>query len=291
MRIKELVRLFVPPVFFVRPDKLRLRGLAAESLVEWEYVPEGWEYIRKHPEVKGWNVNEVLQVCKSKWPKFVSMVQSTGPLGIAHESDLSTNTDIYSHNGAMSFGYAVGLAAHSLDSLSMLDWGGGIGHYYLFAKALLPNVEIDYHCKDTPLLAGYGAQLLPQQHFYSDESCLNSTYDFVMANTSMHYTEDWQSLLLGLARSTRRYLYVACLPTVLEAASFVFVQRPYAYGYNTEYLAWCLNQAEFLKYARNAGLELVREFVYGYAPRIHRAPEQNQYRGYLFRPLQGERDK
>ena len=165
----------------------------------------------------------------------------------------------------------------------MLDGGGGIGHYYLLAQALLPGVEIVYHCKDVPALTGYGAQLFPEQHFCSDETCLQRVYDFVLASASMHYTEDWQALLRRLAGATRDYLYVADLPTVLEAPSFVFVQRPYEYGYNTEYLGWCLNRTEFLRVAAGAGLHLLREFVYGHRPLIHGAPEQNAHRGYLFR--------
>jgi hypothetical protein len=78
------------------------------------------------------------------------------------------------------------------------------------------------------------------------------------------------------------FLFVTRLPVVQTHASFVFVQRPYAYGYNTEYWGWCLNQAEFLAQASQAGLTLVREFVTGEAPVITDAPEQCEYRGFLF---------
>jgi putative methyltransferase (TIGR04325 family) len=249
---------------------------------EWEYIPEGWAYADAHPEIKGWNVPDVLETYKRKWPQFMARVQGKGPLGTAHESALTTDEDIRSHNTTMAFAYVLALSAHRRDLLSMLDWGGGIGHYYLLAQTLLPDMEIEYHCKDVPLLADYGGQLFPDQHFYSDESCLGRTYDLVMASTSLHYTEDWRTLLQHLAGATRGYLYIANLPSVRKAASFVFVQRPYHYGYNTEYLAWCLNRAEFLQAADCAGLGLIREFVYGYRPLIRGAPEQNAYRGYLF---------
>lgn len=127
------------------------------------------------------------------------------------------------------------------------------------------------------------AQLFPQQHFYPDERCFDRVYDFVLASVSIHYTEDWPALLQRLAGATSGYLYIANLPSVQQAPSFVFVQRPYQYGYNTEYLAWCLNRTEFLHTAERAGLHLLREFVYGHQPFIHGASEQNSYRGYLFR--------
>ena len=74
------------------------------------------------------------------------------------------------------------------------------------------------------------------------------------------------------------------LPSVLHANSYAFVQRPYVYGYNTEYLGWCLNRDEFLQQASSAGMRLVREFVTGEQPFIDNAPEQCLYRGFLFEP-------
>jgi len=269
----------MPPIIF---NIFRWLCNKGKSYVEWEYIPQGWAYTKKHPEIKGWNVLDILDTYKKKWPKFVAMIQGTGPLGIAHESNLTTNENINSHNEMMAFAYVFALAARHKDRISILDWGGGIGHYYLLAKALLPGVEIEYHCKDVPVLSKHGAQLFPQQHFYLDERCFDRTYDIVLVSTSLHYTEDWQILLQRLASATREYLYIANLPSVREVASFVFIQRTYHYGYNTEYLGWCLNETEFLRTAERAGLKLMREFIYGHRPYIHGAPEQNIYRGYLF---------
>ena len=280
MTLKDMIRLVTPPVLIHLVKRL---SSERKFRVEWVYIPEAWDYAETHPEVKGWNVQDVLETYKKKWPQFVAMVQGRLPLGIAHESALTTNEDLTSHNTMMAFGYVLALAAHKKDHLSMLDWGGGIGHYYLLTQALLPEVEIEYHCKDVPVLCEYGAQLFPQQHFYPDERCFDRVYDFVMASASLHYTEDWQSLLKRLAGATSGYLYIADLPSVQRASSFVFVQRPYQYGYNTEYLSWCLNRTEFLHIAERAGLDLLREFVYGHQPLIHGAPEQNSYHGYLFR--------
>lgn len=278
---RYIAKRIVPPIF-IDIGKWAMRNILRKA-PEWEYIPEGWAYAKTHREIKGWNVPEILEIYKRRWPRFVSLVEGTGLLSIAYESDLNTNADLNSHNTIMSFAYAITRAAHGLDSLRVLDWGGGIGHYNLLAKAVLPGIKIDYHCKDVPLLAEYGTQLFPEQHFYKDEKCLRQVYDFVMASTSLHYVEDWQGLLADLTQATKAYLYIAHLPIVSQASSFVFVQRPYAYGYNTEYLAWCLNRECFLRHAEAIGLKLVREFIYGYRPLIYKAPEQNEYRGYLFK--------
>lgn len=283
---RQVLRDLTPPILWPTLRKLRValsKGNSKPEAKEWEYIPEGWAYAETRGDVQGWNVPDILAVYQRKWPRFVALVEGAGPLGVAHESDLSTNSDVNSHNTIMSFGYSLALAAQRSKAFSILDWGGGIGHYYLLAKTLLPRVTIEYHCKDVPLLAEYGAQLFPQQRFYADESCLERTYDFVMASTSMHYTEGWQDLLAGLAKATRGYLYISRLPTVLKTRSFVFVQRPHAYGYNTEYLGWCLNCGDFLKEAEKLRLTMIREFVVAERPSIANAPEQCQYRGFLFR--------
>jgi putative methyltransferase (TIGR04325 family) len=165
----------------------------------------------------------------------------------------------------------------------MLDWGGGIGHYYLLSQNLVPALEIDYHCKDVPVLAEHGRSLFPKAHFYTDETCLERKYDFVLVSGSFQYSQDWVSALKGLAQATGGYLFITRLPIAHQAPSFVIVQRPYQYGYNTEYLGWCLNRGEFLQCAQKLGLELIREFVVEPLPPIHRAPEQPEHWGFLFR--------
>jgi hypothetical protein len=62
----------------------------------------------------------------------------------------------------MTYAYALSLSTRHKSSISMLDWGGAIGHYYLLSEKLVPDLEIDYHCKDVPVLAEYGRSLFPK---------------------------------------------------------------------------------------------------------------------------------
>ena len=280
MRFRKLLRQITPPILVTATRPFRQRR---QQPVEWEYIPEGWAYAHGHPAVKGWDVPGVLATYQRKWPRFVELVQGTGPLGLSHETPLTTRESASNHNMVMTFGYALALAARHRDRLTVLDWGGGIGHYYLLAQALLPDVAIEYHCRDLPLLCTQGAQLFPDQFFYTDDSCLRQRYDFVLASSSLQYAQDWRNVLQRLVAATAGYLFIANLPIVQQTGAFVFVQRPYHFGYATEYLAWCLNQNELLATAAGAGAQLVREFVYAFVPHIQHAPEQCTYRGYLFR--------
>jgi putative methyltransferase (TIGR04325 family) len=187
----------------------------------------------------------------------------------------------------MVYAYVLALAAKTKDRVSILDWGGGIGHYYVLSKALLPDVGIDYHCKDLPLLCQHGRTLFPEATFYEDdEKCFEKTYDLVLASSSLQYSQDWERVASRLASVSRPYLLISRLPIVHSVPSFVAVQRAYPYGYQTEYLGWHLNRETFLNHVTSRGMELVREFLIFHRPHIHNAPEQGEDRGFLFKATQ-----
>lgn len=264
-------RRFVPPIFIDWFRSLFPRETG------WRYLPDGWQ-VGDEVQADGWSAETVLETYREKWPLFVRAVSGPGPLGVAHESSCERRDDMLSHNVVMSFGYVLGLAAQSKPRMSLLDWGGGTGHYYLFAQALFPSLELDYHCKDVASLARFGTALFPEAHFYDTSECLQRSYDLVMASASLLYARDWRALITELAGATGRYLYIANTPMVQHVPSFPFVQRHYA----TEYVGWCLNAKEVRQAAEKSDLVLVREFVYGYRPIIRGAPEQPAYHGFLF---------
>jgi len=256
---------------------------------EWLLIPQGWDYARDHPEVQGWNVSSVLRTQQEKWSTFTSLLDDSGPLGFTHEADLTNREDVFCHNTVMTFAYVLALSALGRRRISLLDWGGGVGHAFALATRLLPGVTIDYHCMDVPLLAEHGQHLFPDQHFSSDEECLEREYDLVVASGSLQYWEEWQHLAQRLARSTSRYLLLTSVPVIERAASFVFLQRAHSFGYETEYLGWCFNRHELVSAVEAGGLRLVRELIVGYRPPIAGAPEQNVFKGFVFEAPQAGR--
>lgn len=281
---KDVVKKLVPPIF-MDAFGWGKRKIKRFGYIESEYVPEGWEYSKKESAVKGWNETSILDVYKKEWPLFEEMAVGKGPLYTNPSFQWNSHMAVESHNILACFKYAIALACSGREKVSFLDWGGGIGFYYLFAKAALPGVKVNYCCKDMPIFVEYGKKNLPECEFLSDDSWCGRTFDLVMASSSIQYAVDWKTLLTRLAGSAERYLYIAQIPVIKENPSFVFIQRPYLYGYRTEYLAWCLNKNEFVEYATGCGLALVREFDQAYRPVIHGAPEQNEYRGFLFEKI------
>lgn len=283
--MKKIIQDLLPPFIWRILRKTYLSFLKKSKYIEWEYIPRGWLAETTDSNIKGWNVDSVLNTYKGNWDDFQSALNDKLPLGISPESNNINRIELTNHNIMMTYAYVLALSSLNKSFISMLDWGGGIGHYYFISKALLPDLEIDYYCKDVSVLVDYGKENFPNLSFYTDESCLKRTYDFVLASTSLHYSQDWVNTFKGLAKATSGYLFVTRLPILQNSKSYVMVQRPYQYGYDTEYLGWCLNKQEFLNVANSLGLVLVREFFSQGSEFIYGAPEQPQYFGFLFKSL------
>lgn len=279
VRLKQFIKAVLPPII---TDRLKRRARPAPVDVEWEYLPAGWPDSTDWPD-GGWNQLTVSETQRAKWKLFCDRVAGVAPLGIAHEATELSNVDDTAHHAVMTFGYVLARAAHMRSELSVLDWGGGSGHFYVLARALMPHLSLDYHCKDVPVLCANGSAFLPDVHFHSDDrEPLCRTYDLVMASTSLHYSQDWRETLCRLAAACSSYLFITGLPLVDASPSFVVLQRPHRYGYHTEYAGWFLNREEFLSAARHCNLSLEREFLAVHRPLVPGAPEQAEYRGFLF---------
>jgi putative methyltransferase (TIGR04325 family) len=248
----------------------------------WEYVPEGFAR-----QAKGWNVEAISDAYREKWPSYLAAIEGTKPLGVNHEVPCGQSVgfeDHGAHNMLVSYAYVLALAARRRDRISLLDWGGGVGHYLALSRALVPGVEIDYHCRDVPVLVQHGRELFPEATFYDDDSCLERSYDLVLASASLQYAPDWKATLAALAGATDGLLYVTRAPVAVRSPSFVVLQRAYDYGYDTEYLGWVFNREELLATAQAAGGRLVREFLLSAWLSAAGAPEApTGHRGFLFR--------
>jgi putative methyltransferase (TIGR04325 family) len=292
-RLKWTAKAITPPILILGAKKaLGLRtptpraeegqtpagGLTPAEPPEWEYVPEGWAR-----PAKGWDVDAVARAYGDKWPAYLAAIAAPNPLGVHHETAEVTTGDVGAHNMLVSFAYVIALASRGHDRLSVLDWGGGLGHYRALARSVVPGLELEYHVKETPAICAQGREVAPEIVFHEDESCLERRYDLVVASSSLQYAQDWRGLLDRLAGAAESYLYVARVPVALSAPSFVVLQRAYAYGYETDYLGWVLNRHEFLAYAAGAGVSLAREFLLDARFAAVGAPETPvEHRSFLF---------
>jgi putative methyltransferase (TIGR04325 family) len=250
---------------------------------EWEYLPGTWDQALQDRQVRGWDADGVVRTQLAAWPAFLESIAAPRAFDLAKGN---AGGDISFHNGVMSFAYVLSLtAAKTGGRVRCLDWGGGVGHYYRLARALFPDMRFDYMCKEMPKLCLAGARLNPEASFVSDETiCREKSFDLVMASTSLHYSPDWQAVLRNLIGCAVHYVFINRLPVVMQHASYIMVQRPYRYGYETEYIGWCVNQSDFLAGAQRAGARLERMFLCGEGNhiKVQGAPEQACYKGFLF---------
>jgi putative methyltransferase (TIGR04325 family) len=284
IRIKKLAHLLLPPLairWLARtkpiPQQVPLRVAQPKPFLE--YAPDGWKTREASSEIKGWNVESVIQIEESKWQVFCNNCLGTGPLGFSHEhTDLTQVRNVSFHNVHMTYAYVLALVTHLKADLSILDWGGALGHYYQLGRSLVPDVAIDYHCKEVPAMVDAGKRLNPEVHWYTDETCLNRTYDLVMNNSSLQYMRDWPETLRRLARAANEYLFLGRMPIADKGPTFFAIQRVY----ETEMIHQQFNQEEFLAIVEAEGFRVVREFV-GERFSIDNAPEQCELRSWLFK--------
>jgi len=251
---------------------------------QWEYLPNGFNTKIKSD---GWDLQSIVDLQVSKWELFKNAVNSLKPLGINHESNNQQfNLDLYSHNTIYSYAYVLLLSSHNKSSIKILDWGGGIGHYGIISDSLLKPIKINikYNCYDLSKFCIAGSKLNPNYTYFDNtKSALNNNYDLIIASSSLWYEQDWKETMLNLANSTNEYLYITRMNFISKKESYVAVQRPSIFGYNTEYMCWIINENEFIAHAKKIGLELIREIYIGHSFPIFKAPEQGHFKGFIFK--------
>jgi putative methyltransferase (TIGR04325 family) len=284
--MKRIVKLLLPPILTsLLEDKLRGMSHRQATL---EYAPGGW----KSPQgsrMTGWNAESIVQSKKAQWDEFFQLVRGTGPLVFSPESaDVSDTQKLSVHDVYMTYAYVLALAAHHKTRVSVLDYGGGLGHFYQIGKMLLPAVTLEFHCRELPLMAETGKMLNPEVCWYTDESFLKRSYDLVMVNASLQYIHHWQDTLgrIGAAVNEEGYLLLTRLP-VVQGPSFAAIQRMYG----SEMMHWQLNQDAVLEVVESTGLRLVREMFIGDRPYIKGAPMRCELKGWLFKRESAEEKK
>jgi putative methyltransferase (TIGR04325 family) len=281
-RYREIAKSLLPPIAVAVAKHLRRGGNRTPATPEWEYVADNWP--DNDPRGVGWLHDSITATQRAKWADFERSMAGPRPLGVAHEARYSSSQDYSAHNTMMSFAYVLARAAHNRDKLSILDWGGGLGHYAIIAGATLPEIALDYVVHDLPSLCSVGPELCPGVTFSSEDTVTFARrYDLVFASGSLQYARHWRRQMTMLASVAERWLYLTRLPTISSVPSFVVVQRPKRYGYDTEYIGWVLNRDELYMHAQSCNLILDREFLVDERPSVAGAPEQCEYRGLLFR--------
>ena len=124
---------------------------------------------------------------------------------------------------------------------------------------------------------------MPEVTFSSDEDVLARSYDFVFASSAVHYERDPYRVLERLTEASRQWLLITRTPILERHEDMLVVQRPYTYGYMTEYAGWMMNRSRLVTCLDQAGFALERQLLIGEQPYLPMLDERPQYYGFLFR--------
>lgn len=278
-RARRIGRALLPPAMTAV-----WRRLQAGRASEWRYEPT-WPRTTD----QGWHEPEISATQARRLTAFARSIAEPSPLGASPEASATEPPSNAVHNTYLAFAYAFARAALERQPVRVLDWGGGLAQYHLLARSLFPDVAISWVCHDLSPLVECGKAVVEETEFEADpERVLLSTYGLVLASGSLHYAEDWRMVLKRLCGAADPWLYITRIPVVNNADDYVVVQRAHRHGYPTSYPGWVVNRRSLLEPVTAEGFTLTRELLIDERPWIPRAPEQPEYRGFLFRQLDGE---
>jgi putative methyltransferase (TIGR04325 family) len=265
-RFKRSLKAILPPLLWNIGKDFKRRLL--RSVDHFAYAPQGWSTRLPGGANSQDYWSTFIASERAECEALIARVQAREPM-------LTDGDGIVKH---VLFGYVLALAAVQQQRLTVLDYGGNLGAYFWLAKALVPDVDLDYHCKELPRVAEAGRQITPAVTWHTDDACLARPHDLVMFSSSLQYLPGWQDTLRRGAQSARGYLFLSDVPTVRDVPSYVVTQRS---GGVTN-LQYQLNRSEIVDTVERAGLRLIREFAMGAHPPVANAPEQPTCRGWLF---------
>lgn len=241
----------------------------------WEYRPQGWS--EDAAEVPGWDLPSVLATFEDRLAIMQRRRGATVPVG----------GDLKMHNDLMAIGLAAARAALGLGavrSLCMLDWGGALAMHREALRLLLPELRLDYHCRDLSRFAARGRDLMPDVSFHDNDSdAFSRRYDFVLFSASLQYVRDWRGLLRKAAGNTDGLMLISRLQIVESVPSFVVRQNVYSTDYRSAFQSWVINRTELLAAITESGLVLEREFLVDERPFVPGVPEHAEGRSFLLR--------
>jgi hypothetical protein len=77
---------------------------------------------------RGWNKPSVALAESTRLAAFAQAIAAPRAIAAVHESDEPEQLAYWAQGLALAFAYVLSRAQHGRAGLSMLDWGGGLGH-------------------------------------------------------------------------------------------------------------------------------------------------------------------
>jgi putative methyltransferase (TIGR04325 family) len=265
---KRMLQSLTPPLLWTLARNLKRRWFHSVDHYSYAHAPDGWSTRLPDagtPESYWTNYLHRGRVKRAAW---IAQVREGKAATAEYDIDLKRIT----------LGYVLALIARDHHAISVLDYGGGLGEDYWVGRMLVPDLTLDYHCKEFPALAEAGRALSPEVKWHTDDACFQQQYDLVMFSSSLQYLADWKQMIRLAAVAAQRHLLITDIPIVRDVATFVATERTPS-GTN---LHWILNLDELVAAVDDAGFSIVRELGTGDYPDVANAPQQPTCAALLF---------
>jgi putative methyltransferase (TIGR04325 family) len=263
---KLVLKSWLPPVVWNVGKSMKRRVLRSDH---FEYAPHGWSTPLGNRNEDYW-----LPVANEERQAYEQLVRCA-------ESRSANSTPEVTVIEHLAYGYVLGLAGRGKRAIRVLDYGGNLGQHLFIGRAMMPDLAVDFHCKELPSVAQIGLSLNPSVTWHVKDACLAESYDLVMFSSSLQYVRDWKATLHQAANAAGAFLFLCDVPIVRSVNTFMATQRSHGLT-NVQYI---LNCDEIVSCLGGSGLRVVGQFEMREHPEIMKAPEQPQRRSFLFERL------
>jgi putative methyltransferase (TIGR04325 family) len=243
-----LLKLLIPPIFFIFLNKLR------GGKYGWKGNYSSWEDACRH--ATGYDQNDILSKVKESALKV-----KNGEA--AYERD-SVVFDQICYSWPILSGIL--LSSGKSGSIHVLDFGGGLGSTFYQNKKFLDLFdEVSWSIIEQPNFVKTGQQYFSDNslRFYPDlESCLKEQQPNVLLLSSvMQYIEKPYELIEQLSKIRFDYILVDRTPFSYEDKEQLKLQVVSPEIYSASYPCWFFSESSFIEHYLKNGYKLIESFA------------------------------
>jgi putative methyltransferase (TIGR04325 family) len=150
---------------------------------------------------------------------------------------------------------AMGNKIDSDSTLTILDFGGGLGIGYMVLKESMSNniKSVDYAIIEVPEVCSVGKTLFKKNEIkYQDSILPFQEFDIIYASSVIQYIEDWQALLIKFSDLKPQFIL---LSDVFAGTIESFVSLQNYYGSRIPH--WFLNLDDLVNCFSDVGYQLI----------------------------------
>ena len=147
----------------------------------------------------------------------------------------------------------VAMMLENIDSVRVLDFGGGLGIGYMTLIESIPDFlnKVDYTIVENQEVCDIASKLLEDVNFTSTLP-VSSSYDLIHASSSLQYIEHWQDVLVKFTLFNPKYILLSDV-FAGNIKPFVTLQN----YYESRIPHWFLNLQEVLDVLKEHGYHLI----------------------------------